>query len=104
MQAPINYFSFSMGSHEFVLSEGSFIEASYYTGLPDLTGKCLFCLLFCIYFLPSSHFKIAWSDYSKGDLKLICFARLRWKIVYVQILMSFNSEVSLWSQKIPILY
>lgn len=53
MQAPINYFFFfSMGSHEFVLSEGCFIQASYYTGLPGLTGKCLFCLLFCIYFCP----------------------------------------------------
>lgn len=42
MQAPINYFFFSMGSHEFVLSEGCFTEVSYYTGLQDLTGKVSF--------------------------------------------------------------
>lgn len=42
MQAPINYFFFfSMGPHEFVLSEGCFTEASYYTGLQDLNGKRL---------------------------------------------------------------
>lgn len=32
---------FSMGSHEFVLSEEFFTEASYYTGLQELTGKHL---------------------------------------------------------------
>lgn len=49
MQAPSNhFFFFFMRSHGFVLSEGCFTEASYYTALQGLTGKLLFSLLICI--------------------------------------------------------